>query len=196
MSSLPPAGWYDDGVTAGVLRWFDGTAWTEHTTANAPQVQAPAVVPAMAPEPVAAPALASTFGSVPAWRIGQSLNLADRVVEDDAFQRNRLHEAIALRRRGFTMFGGALAVLVVTGAIGMAMHGADTVWYVGAAAAVFLCVRAWRDYQNATFRGAPTLTAGGWALAGVALVAALVVLLVGPLVAINSLAHLGDTVGQ
>ena len=53
---------------------------------------------------------------------------------------------------------------------------------------------AWRDYQNATFRGAPELTTTAWALAGAALVVALVVLLVGPVVAINSLAHIGDTV--
>jgi len=24
-------GWYDDGVTPGVERWFDGTEWSEHT---------------------------------------------------------------------------------------------------------------------------------------------------------------------
>lgn len=186
MSSSPAAGWYDDGATPGVLRWFDGASWTEHTKPSLPQ--APVPVPPQAP--------ASTFGSLPVGRLGQSLNLADRVVEGEDYQRNRLDDAIRLRRRGFTMFGSALVVLLVTGAIGIAMHGADMIWYAGAAGALFLCVRAWRDYQNATFRGAPELTTTAWVLAGVALVVALAVLVVGPVVAINSLAHLGDTVGR
>jgi hypothetical protein len=44
---LPPAGWYSDGVTPGVKRWFDGAAWTEHTT--------PLVRPAAAPRSLATP---------------------------------------------------------------------------------------------------------------------------------------------
>lgn len=186
MSSLPTAGWYDDGATAGVLRWFDGSAWTEHTMPIAAPVQVP----------VAVTAPASTFGRIPTGRLGQSLNLADRVIEGDAYKRNRLDDALKLRRRGFTLFGGALVVLLVTGAIGIAMHGADMIWYTGAAGAVFLCVRAWRDYQNATFRGAPVLTATAWVVASAALVVSLVVLVTGPVIAINALAHLGDTVGQ
>lgn len=31
-----PAGWYDDGVTPGVQRWFDGVAWSETTRPLAP----------------------------------------------------------------------------------------------------------------------------------------------------------------
>lgn len=41
-----PAGWYDDGSTPGVQRWYDGTAWTEHLR---PVAAAPAVAPAVAP---------------------------------------------------------------------------------------------------------------------------------------------------
>ena len=28
---LPPAGWYPDQVDASLVRWFDGTQWTEFT---------------------------------------------------------------------------------------------------------------------------------------------------------------------
>ena len=186
MNALPAAGWYDDGTTAGVLRWFDGSTWTERTTPD----------PAHVRVPVAATATAPTFGTMPTGRLGQSLNLADSVSTGDAYQRNRLADAVALQRRGFTLFGCALVVLVVTGAIGIAMHGADTIWYVGTAGAVFLCTRAWRDYRNGTFRGAPALTTTAWVLAAVALVVALAILVVGPVVAINTLAHLGDDIVQ
>ena len=186
MSSLPGAGWYDDGAIPGVARWFDGSAWTEHTMPVAAPI----------PVPVAVTAPVSTFGHMPTGRLGQSLNLADHVVEGDAYRRNRLDEALKLRRRGFALFGGALVVLLVTGAIGIVMHGADTIWYAGAAGAVFLGVRAWRDYRNATFRGAPVLTATAWVVACAALVVSLAVLVAGPVMAINALAHLGDTIGR
>lgn len=53
---LPTAGWYPDGVTPGVIRWFDGTAWTEHT---APDPEARPVAPAPAAPAPAAPAPAA-----------------------------------------------------------------------------------------------------------------------------------------
>lgn len=33
-SSSPTAGWYDDPLKQEDLRWFDGTAWTDHTRAH------------------------------------------------------------------------------------------------------------------------------------------------------------------
>jgi len=54
-------GWYDDGVTPGVERWFDGTEWSEHTR--------PVWV---APVPVAPPApVASAYGSAPQGAFAQ-----------------------------------------------------------------------------------------------------------------------------
>jgi len=186
MSSLPGAGWYDDGATQGVVRWFDGSEWTEHTT--------PVAAPVQLPVEVRAPV--STFGHMPTGRLGDSLNLADHVGEGDAYRRNRLDEALHVRRRSLALFGGALVVLLVTGAIGIVMRNADTIWFVGTAGAVFLGARAVRDYRNATFRGAPVLTATGWVVACAALVVALAVLVTGPVMALNTVAHLGDTIGR
>ncbi|MFS0705299.1 RDD family protein [Cellulomonas sp. 179-A 9B4 NHS] len=45
----PPADWYDDGVTPGVERWFDGTDWTAHTRPVAATPPPPAAVPVAVP---------------------------------------------------------------------------------------------------------------------------------------------------
>lgn len=45
----PQPGWYSDGVTPGVARWFDGQAWTEHTQRVAPVAVAPSSYPGAQP---------------------------------------------------------------------------------------------------------------------------------------------------
>jgi hypothetical protein len=42
----PPAGWYPNDRSPGLLRWFDGAAWTEHTQPVPP-------APPSFPQPVA-----------------------------------------------------------------------------------------------------------------------------------------------
>ena len=65
------AGWYDDRVTSGIVRWFDGTAWTEHTR----PVDAPAAdvtFAPVAPRPAAVP-VPSQYSPFPTHAPGQQL---------------------------------------------------------------------------------------------------------------------------
>lgn len=45
-NGLPAAGWYTDPTHAAQLRWWDGSAWSEHTHPMPPQAPAPAAAPA------------------------------------------------------------------------------------------------------------------------------------------------------
>lgn len=36
---LPPFGWYPDPAGSGMLRWWDGTAWTDKLERPRPEVQ-------------------------------------------------------------------------------------------------------------------------------------------------------------
>ncbi|HEY5182779.1 MAG TPA: DUF2510 domain-containing protein, partial [Dermatophilaceae bacterium] len=45
---VAPAAWYADPSSAGVLRWWDGHAWTEHTHLSTPEPTVAAVSPVSA----------------------------------------------------------------------------------------------------------------------------------------------------
>ncbi len=67
-SSVPAAGWYADYVSSALLRWWDGSAWTDHT------MPAPAAAPPGVPTFEAAPAVGGTaapaFGGTAAPAFG------------------------------------------------------------------------------------------------------------------------------
>lgn len=53
--SGPPAAWYPDPHLPGVLRWWDGRAWTQHTYVSAPVAPPQPVAGSLLSEPTAAP---------------------------------------------------------------------------------------------------------------------------------------------
>lgn len=59
-----PAGWYDDASDLTILRYWDGTQWTEHTAPKAAPVPAPAAPPVLPP---ATQALTSPTTPTPDW---------------------------------------------------------------------------------------------------------------------------------
>ncbi|UZN03014.1 RDD family protein [Cellulomonas sp. S1-8] len=63
-AQAPAPGWYDDGVTADVERWFDGHDWTEHTR--------PLPESALRPRPTAVGASAGSGGSATATAGGSA----------------------------------------------------------------------------------------------------------------------------
>ncbi|WP_426593198.1 DUF2510 domain-containing protein [Cellulomonas sp. McL0617] len=210
-SPLPAAGWYADGSTVGVHRWFDGTTWTEHTRPEPAQQLAfagqsgesrfasadPRFATTTFESPVGTPAtsLATQFGASLPTRLGLAMSPADLADRDAAFSAHRVGEARRMQRGAIGAFGSALAILVATSGISLALKAPDELWAAGGLGAGYLVWRALRDYGRSTFHGAPRLSVVSIALATVGLVATIGLFVAVPVVAAQQASHAVDDVG-
>lgn len=171
MSTNPPAGWYPDGVTPGVVRWFDGFGWTEATRPD----------PALIPQPRPAPgpttvASGATFlpdpHPVAAVATMPPPRIASIVPEDPLLGRDALDEAVEEKRRAVRLFWWGLFPLLASGALAIAIDNVDLFWIGAFVLTCFIVGRAWRDHRRSVLRGARATSVAGWVLATLGLLVA------------------------
>src|SRR4051794_30432059 len=118
---LPVPGWYSDGSTAVVQRWFDGMAWTEYTR----------------PDPHAGDSRFATTSSTEPSRVGLGMSPADLDARESELLRHRVGEACRVRRGAVGAFCSALALLAVTSTVSLALQSPDELWALGGVGAAF-----------------------------------------------------------
>ncbi|MET0787670.1 MAG: DUF2510 domain-containing protein [Cellulomonas sp.] len=186
-----PPGWYDDRVTPGVVRWFDGVGWTETTRPLAPPAPAPQPVTAYG-QPVGFGAPSSghpsfggsgTTGFAGSAGFAGSTGLAGSTgygVDQAAIRSARRHLFSSLTiGTAALVVGGALALFraraIELGLTDNSGHYVTTGGLITAAAAYVRSVRAYRVMVG---QGGPPWSTGGkvatFAVAGLSVVLAVV----------------------
>jgi len=201
-----PAGWYDDGSTPGVVRWYDGTAWTEHvrpldgppaapstavaagrTAQWSPGVLDPSLdlppITAEAPVRVGAPAgYGQPVGFGNPGGYGQPVGFGSGASHHGA--PTVFAEAGHHRSRAIGLFWAAVGVLTLGGITGLLADGTHggVVWTGGLVTGTLLLVRAGISFRAARTAGAP-------ALGGPGIVLAVVTTLVAVVIGVSGLLH-------
>ncbi|OJX64132.1 MAG: hypothetical protein BGO95_02530 [Micrococcales bacterium 73-13] len=127
-----PAGWYEDGVTAGQERYWDGTQWTDQFRPLAPA--APVVEPTPAAAPAAAPTAYPPYQ--PATGAAPAAAPAAAAAAYPAYQPASA-AAPGAPRKGLSkgaLIGIIVAAVVVVAAIVVVIIGASTNWFQGGGA--------------------------------------------------------------